>query len=51
MGVTYLEPEMGAIGVPMEGRGTRAVEYLQAMRELWSRTRPDFQGEHVRPQA
>ena len=32
MGVGYLEPEMRAIGVPMEGRGARADEYLQAMR-------------------
>src|SRR2546421_5289302 len=30
MGVGYLEPEMRAVGVPMEGRGARATEYLGA---------------------
>ena len=38
IGVGYLEPEMTAIGVPMEGRGTRADEYLAAMRSLWDET-------------
>jgi probable F420-dependent oxidoreductase len=48
MGVGYLEPEMSAIGVPMERRGTRAVEYLQAMRALWEQEQPAFDGEFVR---
>lgn len=48
MGVGYLEPEMSAIGVPMERRGTRAVEYLQAMRALWEQEQPAFEGEFVR---
>jgi probable F420-dependent oxidoreductase len=48
MGVGYLEPEMTAVGVPMERRGTRAVEYLQAMRALWEQERPSFEGEFVR---
>jgi probable F420-dependent oxidoreductase len=48
MGVGYLEPEMTAIGVPMERRAQRAVEYLQAMRALWEEERPAFEGEFVR---
>ena len=48
MGVGYLEPELAAIGVPMERRGARAVEYLQAMRALWEQERPSFEGEFVR---
>ena len=48
MGVGYLEPEMTAIGVPMERRGARAVEYLEAMRALWEQERPAFEGEFVR---
>jgi probable F420-dependent oxidoreductase len=48
MGVGYLEPEMSAIGVPMEGRGKRADEYLAAMRALWEQGEPSFDGEHVR---
>jgi probable F420-dependent oxidoreductase len=47
MGVGYLEPEMAAIGVPMERRGARAVEYLAAMRALWEQERPAFDGEFV----
>ena len=47
MGVGYLEPEMSAVGVPMEGRGARADEYLQAMRALWEEDAPAFSGRHV----
>jgi len=45
MGVGYLEPEMSAIGVPMERRGKRADEYLAAMRALWESDAPAFEGE------
>jgi hypothetical protein len=38
---------MRAIGVPMEGRGTRADEYLAVMRSLWSDDAPEFHGRHV----
>jgi probable F420-dependent oxidoreductase len=48
MGVGYLEPEMTAVGIPMERRGARAVEYLKAMRALWDQERPAFDGEFVR---
>jgi probable F420-dependent oxidoreductase len=48
MGVGYLEPEMTAVGVPMERRGARAGEYLAAMRALWEQERPAFEGEFVR---
>jgi len=47
MGVGYLEPEMEAIGVPMERRGARADEYLAAMRALWEQEHPSFEGEFV----
>ena len=47
IGVAYLEPEMRAIGVPMEGRGERADEYLAAMRALWEDEAPSFSGRHV----
>jgi probable F420-dependent oxidoreductase len=47
MGVGYLEPEMRAIGVPMQGRGARADEYLQAMRSLWEDKSPAYQGHHI----
>lgn len=47
MGVGYLEPEMAAVGVPMERRGTRADEYLAAMQALWEQEKPSFEGEFV----
>jgi probable F420-dependent oxidoreductase len=47
LGVGYLEPEMRAIGVPMEGRGARADEYLAAMRALWEDDAPSHRGAHV----
>jgi probable F420-dependent oxidoreductase len=47
MGVGYLESEMTAIGVPMKGRGARAIEYLEAMRALWEQELPSFEGEFV----
>jgi probable F420-dependent oxidoreductase len=47
MGVGYVEPEMRAIGVPMEGRGARADEYLAAMRALWQDEQPAFHGKYV----
>ncbi len=48
LGVGYLEPEMTAIGVPMEGRGSRADEYLAAMRALWEDETPSYRGRHAR---
>ena len=48
LGVAYLEPEMRAIGVPMERRGARADEYLAAMRALWEEEAPAYEGRHVR---
>ena len=47
MGVGYVEPEMRAVGVPMEGRGARSDEYVAAMRTLWEDDDPAFEGEHV----
>jgi probable F420-dependent oxidoreductase len=47
LGVGYLEPEMRAIGVPMEGRGSRADEYLAAMRALWEEEEPAYRGRYV----
>jgi probable F420-dependent oxidoreductase len=47
IGVGYLEPEMTAVGLPIEGRGTRADEYLAAMRALWEHEAPAHRGPHV----
>jgi probable F420-dependent oxidoreductase len=47
MGVGYLEEEMRAIGVPMQHRGRRAVEYLEAMRAVWTMDRPAYDGGYI----
>jgi probable F420-dependent oxidoreductase len=44
IGAGYLEPEMTAVGVPMEGRGTRTDDHLAAMQALW--TQPGPVGHH-----
>ncbi|MER6948604.1 TIGR03619 family F420-dependent LLM class oxidoreductase [Nonomuraea sp. NPDC000554] len=43
----YLEPELRALGVPLEGRGARTAEYLRAMRSLWEDDAPACHGRHV----
>jgi probable F420-dependent oxidoreductase len=47
IGVGYLEPEMTAIGVPMEARGARSDEYLAAMRSLWHDDAPSYDGRYA----
>src|SRR5438270_604003 len=47
MGVGYLEPELAAAGVPMQDRGRRAEEYLEAMHALWTMTSPSYSGRFV----
>ena len=47
IGVAYLKPEMAAIGVPMEARGSRADEYVAAMRSLWQDDAPAYHGKYV----
>jgi len=47
LGVGYLEPEMTACSTPMDRRGDRADEYLDAMRTLWSGDAVSFEGDFV----
>ncbi|MFC4111859.1 TIGR03619 family F420-dependent LLM class oxidoreductase [Nonomuraea zeae] len=43
----YLEPELRALGVPPEERGTRTAEFLRAMRALWEGDGQGFAGRHI----
>ncbi|TMR92450.1 TIGR03619 family F420-dependent LLM class oxidoreductase [Nonomuraea basaltis] len=43
----YLEPELRALGVPLEGRGPRTAEYVRAIRALWEDASPAFHGRYV----
>lgn len=47
VGVGYLEPEFRALGIPMEGRAARSVEYIEAMRAIWSMDEPEYHGRFV----
>ena len=57
IGAGYLEPEMTAIGVPMQGRGARTDDHLAAMRAIWTQPGPvehhgpfvDFAGVDAHP--
>lgn len=57
IGAGYLEPEMTALGVPMDDRGTRTDDHLAAMRAIWTQPGPvahhgpyvDFAGVDAHP--
>lgn len=49
--VGYLEPELRALGVPLERRGARTDEYLAAMRTLWHDDPPAFHGRYAHVEA
>lgn len=43
-GVGWWREEFAALGVPFEERGARTVEYLQIMKEIWTKPRVSFRG-------
>ena len=45
IGAGYLEPEFEAIGAPFRERGRRTDEAIDAMRALWNKADPSFEGE------
>ncbi|MFN8640341.1 MAG: TIGR03619 family F420-dependent LLM class oxidoreductase [Candidatus Binatia bacterium] len=47
LGIGYLQPEFAALGVPFAHKGARAIEYLEAMRVLWTADRPAYAGRFV----
>jgi probable F420-dependent oxidoreductase len=47
VGVGYLEPEFRALGISFADRGRRTLEYLAAMRAIWSEDQPAYQGRYV----
>lgn len=47
VGVGYLEAEYASFGIPLSERGSRADEYIDAMRALWAMPSPEFHGRHV----
>jgi probable F420-dependent oxidoreductase len=47
VGVGWSAEEFASLGVPFEGRGARAAEYVEAMRVLWGEDVASFAGPHV----
>jgi probable F420-dependent oxidoreductase len=47
IGVGYLGPEFAALGVPLEGRGARTDEYLEAMQAIWREGDVGYIGSYV----
>ncbi len=48
VGVGWMREEFEAVDAPpFEARGRVTDEYLQAFRELWSSSKPEYHGEHV----
>ncbi|MCP3855006.1 MAG: TIGR03619 family F420-dependent LLM class oxidoreductase [Actinomycetia bacterium] len=47
VGLGYLGAEFDALGIPMEDRGARTVEYIEAMRAIWSMDSPEYHGRFV----
>ncbi|MFV9456030.1 LLM class F420-dependent oxidoreductase [Rhodococcus sp. NM-2] len=48
VGIGWSREEFAALGIPFEGRGERAAEYVAAMRTLWRDDVATFEGEFVR---
>src|SRR6185369_1134946 len=47
LGIGYLKAEFDALGVSFDHKGARAVEYLEAMRAIWSAPQPAYNGRFV----
>jgi len=47
VGIGYLKAEFDALGIPFEHKAPRTLEYLDAMRAIWSEDTPAFNGEFV----
>ena len=45
--VGWLEGEFEALGVPFHERGAMSEEYIQAIIELWTKEKPEFEGKYV----
>ena len=47
LGNGWMPEEFEAVGVPMRDIGTRADEYIDAMRTIWSQSPASFHGQHL----
>ena len=47
VGIGYLEPEFDALGAPFDNKGPRTLEYVEAMRAIWSQDEPAYDGRYA----
>ena len=47
VGIGYLQAEFDALGIPFEDKGPRTLEYLDAMRAIWTQDNPVYHGRFV----
>jgi alkanesulfonate monooxygenase SsuD/methylene tetrahydromethanopterin reductase-like flavin-dependent oxidoreductase (luciferase family) len=47
VGIGYFKPEFEALGIPFEEKGPRTIDYLQAMRAIWTQPQPAYHGKFV----
>lgn len=47
LGIGYLKPEFDALGIPFDKKGARSMDYLAAMKAVWTQEKPVHHGEFV----
>jgi probable F420-dependent oxidoreductase len=47
LGIGYLKAEFDALGIPFSHKGARSVEYLEAIRAIWTQPQPRYHGRFV----
>jgi probable F420-dependent oxidoreductase len=47
LGIGYLKAEFDALGAPFDQKGPRSMDYLQAMKAVWTQEKPTYQGQFV----
>lgn len=48
VGAGYLKAEFDAIGAPFDHKGARTIEFIEAMRALWTQPKPAYEGRFAR---
>jgi probable F420-dependent oxidoreductase len=47
LGIGYLKAEFDALGAPFEQKGPRSMDYVQAMKAVWTQDKPTYTGQFV----
>lgn len=47
VGIGYLKAEFDALGIPFTRKAERTLEYIEAMRAVWTQDNPQYSGEFV----